>query len=244
MLLPLIATFFSSIVSLLAAGFVVMRGNLRHRFSMELSSLAAGVLLTTATLHLIPEALEEGLSVEMLGAGILGAIMVFFVLERLVIWVHHHHEVEGPHPSAWLVTLGDALHNLMDGFAIASAFQIDVKLGIFTALAIAAHELPHEIADFIVLLQSGLKQSRALALNLLSAGTAFVGVIVGTYFGETFEGFLPLTLAASGGMFLYIALSDIIPELHSHEHGKPWTQILFFFAGVGVVYLLNQLLHV
>lgn len=244
MIIALLATLFSSFASLLLAGVFVLQKHIRHRFSLELSSLAAGVLLSTAILHLIPEALEEGLAEQAMAWSVLLAILVFFVLERLVLWFHHHHEVEGPRPSAWLITLGDGLHNFVDGLAIAAAFQVEFSLGVFTALAVAAHELPHEMADFIVLLRSGLTNQRALLLNLLSASTALLGVVLGWTLGGQFADVLPPILAASGGMFLYIALSDIIPELHSHEKARPWTQIVCFVTGIGITQLLGLFLHV
>lgn len=245
----LIATFIASFVSLAFAGLIVMQKQIRHRWSMELSSLAAGVLIATATLHLIPEALDLDLSPLQLGWMVLGAITVFFFLERFVLWIHHHHEVAGPKPSAWLVTIGDGLHNLLDGFAIASAFAADTRLGIITAFAIAAHELPHEIADFIILLRSGLSKKNAVLLNLASAATAFIGVVLSFVLSSTLEKSEPMILAASAGMFLYIALSDIIPELHSHdhhahkdEHGKPTLQMLCFLIGIAFIALLSSLI--
>lgn len=244
MIFAVIATLLSSIVSLLLASVIVFRDQLRHRYSLELSSLAAGVLLATATLHLLPESVEEGLSVENMGLAVLTSIVVFFLLERLVLWVHHHHEIEGPRPSAWLVTFGDGLHNLLDGFAIATSFLVDPMLGVFTTIAIAAHELPSEIADFVILLQSGLAPKKALAWNALSALMAFVGLFLGWFAAENFTETIPFVLAASGGMFLYIALSDIIPELHSHENARQWTQIAFFLGGLFLVHVMNTFLHV
>lgn len=242
----LIATALASILSLALAGLVVMQKDIRHRFSLELSALSAGVLLATAMLHLIPEALELGLNPQELGWLVLGAIALFFFLERFVVWIHHHHEVAGPKPSAWLVTIGDGLHNLLDGFAIASAFAADTRLGLITAFAIAAHELPHEIADFIILLKSGLTQKSAILLNLASAATAFIGVILSFALSETLDKSEPKILAASAGMFLYIALSDIIPELHSHDHhahkaerGTPFLQMTFFLFGIALMTIIS-----
>lgn len=248
-LLAVIATFLSSFLSLMTAALIVMQKHIRHRFSMELSSLAAGVLIATAALHLIPEALELELEPTQLGTMILLAIVIFFTLERFVLWMHHHHDVAGPKPSAWLVTIGDGLHNMLDGFAIASAFAADTRLGILTACAIAAHELPHEIADFIVLLRSGLSKKSAILLNLASAATAFIGVGLSFVLSSFLEKSEPMILAASAGMFLYIALSDIIPELHSHDHhahkdeqGIPTLQMICFLLGIGLIALLSKLI--
>jgi zinc and cadmium transporter len=247
--LAVIATALSSLVSLLFAGVLVMQKKISHRYSMELSALAAGVLLSTAALHLIPEALELELSSMSLGWIILIAITVFFFLERFVLWMDHHHELIGPKPSAWLVTIGDALHNLLDGFAIASAFAVDTRLGILTTLAIAAHELPHEIADFIVLLRSGLSKKNAILLNMASAATAFIGVGLSFFISGFIEQSEPMILAASAGMFLYIALSDIIPELHNHGHeehdeteGKPTLQMICFLVGIAFIAVISKLI--
>ncbi len=248
----LLATFLASTISLALSGLIVLQKKVRHRWSLELSALAAGVLIATATLHLIPEAIEHGLSGETLGWLILAAITLFFFLERFVVWMHHHHEISGPKPSAWLVTIGDGLHNFLDGFAIASAFSIDTRLGIITTIAIIAHEIPHEIADFIVLLRSGLSAKKALFLNLISAATAFIGVIFSFALSQSVEQSESSILAASAGMFLYIALSDLIPELHNHgedhdhhnqKNNKSNTQAVFFLLGIVIVSLLGSFMH-
>ena len=170
--------------------------------------------------------------------------MTFFVLEKAVLWYHHHQCHECAKPVAWLVTIGDTFHNALDGILIAGATLVDIRLGLITALTVAAHEIPQEVADFSILIAAGMKEKKAIWLNLLSAGASLVSAGLAYFFLSQTEQLVPYTLAFSAGMFLYIALSDLIPELHQHaiNNKDKIIQLLFLGLGIGTLVLLTHLL--
>jgi zinc and cadmium transporter len=240
----LFATFISSFVSLVGALALARKKSWSQPFSLYLTALSSGVLITAALLHLAPEAIEEGGDVTAVFSSMFVAIVLFFFLERSVLWYHHHHQSHGPHPSAWLITVGDSLHNFIDGVTLASMFMINPALGFMSMIAIGAHEIPQEIADFAVMVNAGVSRKKALMLNMLSALAAFAGAILTYYFRDGLEAYLPYLAAFSAGMFLYIALSDLIPELHhktKDERGK-WLQLIWFGAGIGFLFLVTNLI--
>lgn len=200
-------------------------------------AFAAGVMLTTAFIDLLPEALDNKIDNNVYSYGLAG-IITFFLIERLVIWFHHHDKIRIK-PIAYLVLLGDGLHNFFDGLAIASAFLANPGLGFITTLAISAHEIPHEIADFSILIHAGMKSSKALFYNFISALTALLGAVIGYYFLRRFEMLLPALLMFSAGVFIYIACTDLIPDLHQDfRKEKKWSTTFTFIAGVILTYFL------
>lgn len=217
-------------------------------FALHLTALSSGVLLTTALLHLAPEALhmieEVGGDEHSIFQAIFAAIVGFFLLERLVLWYHHHHEAHGVKPAAWLVMVGDTVHNFIDGVAVAATLMIDPALGLVTIIAVGAHEIPQEIADFAVMVNSGMSKGKALLFNALSALSAFAGALITFALAETVEPYLPWMTAFTAGMFLYIALSDLIPELHHAEgtQSHKWQQVVWFAVGVGGIVLTTTAL--
>lgn len=222
-----------SLVSLIGALFLFGGKLITQKTTLYFLSFAAGTMLSVAFLDLLPEAANPT-------PALLG-IVSFFFIERFVIWFHHHDELHGMKPSAILILLGDGLHNLLDGVAIAASFLINPGLGLITTLAITAHEIPQEIADFSVLVSGGMKKSKALFFNFLSALTALIGAIGGFYFLEKLTNLLPLALSFTAGMFIYIACSDLIPEMHrnSNRH-KGWIQFLPFLLGILVLWFLGS----
>lgn len=236
----LILTSISSLVSIAGATLLAQKKNWPKKFLLQMTAFASGVLLATSLLHLGPEAIEQlkGQSVFYM---MFFAIVVFFLLERLVLWHHHHHEnadeCSTPHPSAWFILFGDSLHNFIDGILIASAYMVDPKLGLITAFAVAAHEIPQEIADFSIMVAAGVSRKRALLYNAISAFTAVLGAVLAYYFLGNVEWVIPYVIAFSAGMFLYIALSDLVPELHSHNSAKSqkWYQLSLFFIGMLII---------
>lgn len=245
-----------SLISL-AGGIILLRKrNLALKISHYLTSFAAGALLATALFDLLPEAIEEGEGVGIAMSSIflyvLSGIIFFFLLERSLHWFHHHgtqeHEIKGK-PVVPLLIIGDTIHNFIDGIAIAATFAISIPLGIVTTFAVGAHEIPQEVGDFGVMLNHGVKRWKVLTINILSALASFVGAILAYYFGSQIDGLAAFFLAISAGFFLYIALSDLIPEIH-HQNKKrfAFAETISLLLGVGVIYyalfFISEILHV
>lgn len=207
------------------------------RLMFILISFAAGTLLGDAFLHIFPEIIDESGFKISTGLSILGAMLVFYILENFIHWHHYHHvNEEDRHPVGVLNLIGDGFHNLIDGVIIGAAYLVDIKLGIATTMAVAFHEIPQEIGDFAILIHSGFSKAKALLLNFLSALVAVVGVILALWFGQATAGATPLLLAFTAGGFIYIATADLIPELHKEVRiGKSLLQIFFLMAGVALM---------
>ncbi len=246
----LVFTFLSGIVSLIGGAILLIKEKFAMKISHYLASFAAGTLLGAAFFDLLPEAAHE---MEEAGAGhsdiffwtLLG-ILGFFLLERFIFWFHHHHDHAKTKKEATinLVVLGDSVHNFIDGVVIASTFMISIPLGIVTSLAVAAHEIPQEIGDFGILLHRGLRKKKILLLNLFSAAVAIIGALLAYWASETIEPFLPAILALSAGFFIYIAASDLIPEIHNEDNKKTaMIETVLLIFGAIMVFLLVQLLH-
>jgi zinc and cadmium transporter len=209
-------------------------------------SFALGALLSVAFLDLLPDALTTAGSehIESLLATVLMGILGFFLLEKLLIWRHCHadhcetHSGDHlHHPAGTLIVVGDAIHNFVDGILIAAAFLTDINLGIITSLAVAAHEIPQEVGDFAILLQSGYGRGKALAYNLLSSLATMAGGILAYYSLEHIHGWLPYILALAASSFIYIAVADLIPSLHQKTTARAaFQQISLIVAGVLVIY--------
>lgn len=230
-----------------------------QRALLPLVSFAAGALLATALLDLLPEALEGaeamGLEAHALFPWVLGGVVSFFALERLLHW-HHHHSLEhvAEHEEhhhtqramkalPWLNTIGDFIHNALDGLAIAASFLIDPALGIATTVAVIAHEIPQEVSDFSLLLFSGWTARKALALNFLSALGAVLGALAAFSFGSATQA-VPLLAAFAGGALLYIATADLVPELHKEQRlGRSVVQLALFLAGIAIIAAVGTLAH-
>ncbi len=247
----LVFTFIGSIASL-AGGFILLKKNLwQGENSTHLLSFAAGVLLATAFLDLLPESLEESSTEGNIFLACLLGIVTFFFLERLFVSFHPHEdeedklEVSRRKTVVSLVLFGDAFHNFIDGFVIASSFLVSIPLGITTSLAVAAHEIPQEISDFVLLLRSDLGVKKAIIFNVLSGLTAIAGAIIALFISGLIGAYLGLILAFTAGMFIYIAGSNIIPELqHIYLKERESHQAIFFVVGILAVFVTIQLLHV
>lgn len=243
----LIFSFVGSVFSL-AGGFLLLaKKDIAQNLSHLLSSFAAGALLGAAFFDLLPEALAES-QPDVLSWVVVG-FMVFFLTERFLHWFHHHHEHKKgsafSKPVVPLIVVGDTIHNLIDGLVIGGAFLVDVRVGIVTALATAAHEIPQEIGDFGVLLAQGMSRKRVIILNVASACITVVAAAAAYLAGEQFgHGLLPIFLAVTAGFFIYIAASDLIPEIHQRDKRNfAVMETLLLIAGAGVVWLAIQLLE-
>lgn len=238
----LLATFLLGAISLVGVAFFFTGWSARR--GMVFMSFAAGVLLATAFLDILPEALHrhDGEGGALLAAT-LAAIGAFFVLERVLHALHDHDEHESHAvPSGYLILVGDTLHNVVDGVVVAATFLVDPALGVATTVAIAAHEIPQEIADFGVLLSSNFSRGAALLFNGLSGLGAVLGALVCWQFQPLIEPHLAWVMAATAGMFIYIAAADLMPELHHAGPREAWRYTVPFFFGIGLIAALGALL--
>lgn len=248
----LIATAAGSLLSFLLAGALALSA--RPSWIPVLVSYAIGALLGASLLEVLPEAVEMGGDIETVAKALLGGILLFFLLEKLVLWRHCHEEIceahGGKHQpvhdhgrSGLMITVGDTFHNFVDGVIIAGAFLADFRLGVVTALAIIAHEIPQEIGDFLILLHSGYSRSRALLLNFVTGVATLLGALVGYYALSLLEGWTPVLLGLAGASMLYVALSDLIPGLHKRaEIGATLQQLVLIGLGIGSVALVGYLI--
>ena len=216
LLYVVLATFAGGLLSVLIAASLTV--GLLTRLVRHLVSLSTGVLLGTALLHVLPEAFESGAPPQRLFLTLLVGLLFFFLLEKAELYRHgHHHEGDDPHHhhhhgfdaeqagrGGWSVLLGDSIHNFCDGIIIAAAFLADTRLGVVTAAAIVAHEIPQEAGDYIVLLNAGLSRSRALLYNALSGFAAVVGGVVGYFVVGPWEALFPYLLVAASSSFVYV----------------------------------------
>lgn len=237
------AAILESFVSLIGRLFVFWSEERVKKLSHHFIGFAVGALLGVVFLDLLPEALEFSSSETVFLWALVG-FLAFFLLERFLFWYHCHDGVCPVHAAGYLVLIGDAIHNFIDGVIIAVAFLADFKLGILTSFAVIFHELPQEISDFVVLLQSGFGRAKALLYNFLIALTTILGAIFAYLIKGSIESFLGIALGLVAGNFLYIAAADLIPELHHPETGKPaapYMQFLLMIFGIFAVTLGDSL---
>jgi zinc and cadmium transporter len=223
-----------------AALLLAFPDSVRLRLVPCLISYAAGTLLGAAFLAMIPAALEAAPARSILAATLFG-MLLFFVLEKLVLWRHCHEEGCDAHgEAASLILLGDAFHNFVDGVVIAAAFLASVPLGIVTALAIIAHEVPQEIGDFAILLDGGFTRARALLMNTLSAAATLPGAVAAYFWLAEVRGLMPYVLAVSAASFIDIATADLIPGLHRRvSFSDSAQQVILLVLGICTIALLQ-----
>ena len=220
-----------------AALLLVFPDAMRQRLLPCLLSYATGTLLGAAFLGMLPKALEMAAPIAVTATTLAG-IVAFFVLEKLIVWRHCHEEdcVVHGHEGGTLILLGDAFHNFGDGVVIAAAFLTSPALGIATALAVIAHEIPQELGDFAILLASGFSKTRAFAYNLFSSLTTLPGVLIGWFWLAEVGQAIPYVLAISAASFIYIAIADLVPGLHRSAGARATLlQTLLILAGIGTI---------
>ena len=216
--------------------------SVRARVVPWLVSFAVGTLLGAATLSLMPQALETLAPADAF-AVMLGGILTFFVLEKLVLLRHCHdeHECEVHRSTTTLVIVGDAVNTFVDGVAIAAATLVSIPGGVVTAMAAIAHEIPQEAGDFGILLAAGHSRRKALMLNAVSGVGGLLGAALMLIFGASVPNALPYVLAFAAGNFMYVAMSDLIPHLHRGEaDSNSLRQVVLIAAGLATIALLNQ----
>lgn len=232
------------VFSLVGGALLLSRKKTADALARYATPFAAGALLAAVFLDLLKEGVTEANPNTVLLAALIG-VLLFFFAERFLHWFHHHHQHKGSDPSGSLIVLGDTLHNAMDGIAIAAAFLISVPTGIVTTIAVAAHEIPQEIGDFGLLLSKGFSRAKVLAVNVLSALATTALAVLTFALGSTDKLPIGVLLGLSAGFLLYIATSDIIPQLHERAPNKrlfDWQPALLVL-GVLVVGLSVNIAH-
>jgi len=233
-----------SLVSFIGVFTLILKRNLLNKSIFILVSLAVGTLLGDVFIHIIPEAYEKISNSTLISFLIIGGILIFFVLEKVLHWHHHtlEHAEEHHHPIGKMILLGDGVHNFIDGLIIATSYMISIEIGVATTMAVIIHEIPQEIGNFGVLIHAGYKTKKALWYNFLSALTAVAGAVTALLFGNITEQFALWLLPLTAGGFIYIALSDLVPELHKDFRvGQGIIQVIAIMVGVASMLMLLAL---
>ena len=263
-------TLAGGVLSVLAASLFAMYAKAAH--IPVLISYAVGALLGAVFIELLPHAFQVADSMQSMAATILGGILLFFVLEKLVLWRHCHLEQceahdpsvhdhghaparssgqlpahNGGHDhgrSGLMILIGDTFHNFVDGILVAAAFLANTELGVVTAIAIIAHEIPQDVGDFLILLHSGYSKRMALALNMLSSVAMVVGGVLAYFALQTLEQWVPPLLGVAAASMLYVAVADLIPGLHRRAELAATAQQVFLIGlGIGTIWLVGELAH-
>jgi zinc and cadmium transporter len=249
----LAATVAGGVLSVIAAAAIAL--NARESWVPVLISYAVGTLLGAAFLELLPQAFEMANSLEGMAATILAGILLFFVLEKLVLWRHCHVEQCEAHDpplaphhdqgrSGMMIMIGDTFHNFVDGVLIAAAFLANHELGIVTAIAIIAHEIPQEVGDFVILLHSGYSKGRAFVFNMLSSAAMVLGGAIGYVALQSVQHWIPSLLGLAAASMLYVSVADLIPGLHKRpELLATLQQVVLITLGVATIWLVGELAH-
>lgn len=247
------------VLSVIAASiFMILPDRSRNAVLPHFVSFAIGALLGAAFLALLPHTLTgpNVIDVHTMGLVVLLGLLSFFLLEKMVLWRHCHSDhceahtpqeayERGRDQSAVTVVLvGDALHNWVDGVLIGAAFLTDIHLGIVTSIAVATHEIPQEVGDFAILLHSGLSRAKALGLNILASAATVLGGVLSYYSLQDAQQWIPYLLAVAASSFIYIAVADLIPNLHRKTHLQATVQqILLIALGILIIFLAHSTLH-
>ncbi len=224
-----------SLLSFIGILALSLREDLLRKYIFFFISLAVGALLGDAIIHLIPEALENSSNTALTSTLVIGGILLFFILEKFLHWHHHGEDKEDMHvhPVGKLILFSDGVHNFIDGIIIAASFMVSLPVGLATTLAVILHEIPQEVGDFAVLLHSGYTKKRALWINFLSALAALLGAVFLFVVGSMAEMAITWFIPIAAGGFIYIAVADLIPELHKTKDPKnSLAQIASVIVGV------------
>ncbi|MDO8778093.1 MAG: ZIP family metal transporter [Burkholderiaceae bacterium] len=248
------SSFVGGALSVLCAAVFALNSH-AQRYLGAMVSYAIGALLGAVFLDILPEAIKLTHNVTALSGTVLFGILLFFVLEKLVLWRHCHHEHCEAHEllakehdhdhgrSGMMIMVGDTFHNFVDGIIIAAAFLTDVRLGIVTSIAIIAHEIPQEVGDFAILLHSGYSKAKAFQLNLISSFASVAGGVLGYFVLQTMQAWIPSLLALAAASMIYVAVADLIPGLHKRAQLRDTVQqVGLIVLGVATVGLLGLLM--
>jgi len=247
----ILAVILVSVLSLVGISLLFLKEHRLKKTVLVLIGLSVGSLFGDVFIHLLPEVFEES-SPMTVSLGVLTGILIFFVLEKFIHWHHSHgddvvesfHEHKGDHcekiqPVGYMVLFGDGVHNFIDGVIIAASFMVSWEVGLATTIAVILHEIPQELGNFAVLIHSGFSKFKALVYNFYSALTAVVGAVAGLLFMEKMESSIPFFISIAAGGFVYIAGSDLVPELHKKIGMKEsFVQLISILVGIGLMLLL------
>ncbi len=238
-LLTILSVLVISLMSLVGILFLLVNRKFLDKIIMFLVSLSAGSLFGGVFLHILPEVVEKNGFTIPISLSILAGILTFFIIEKIICWRHCHIPTSNSHPHhlAPINLIGDAVHNFIDGLIIAAGYMVDVNVGLATTIAVLSHEIPQEIGDFGVLIHAGMSKGKALLFNFMSALTSVLGAIVGLLLGAASTSFAVIILPFAAGGFLYIAGSDLIPELHK-EYGMGKAMVHLFALVLGIMLML------
>lgn len=246
MLLLLFYSLIGGLFSLIGGLLLAWRVNLVERFALPLLAFSAGAFLGASFLDILPEALAQGKEPALVLLATLIGFVSFFALERLLArYLPHYHEHTHDHAEHTeslpvLLIVGDSLHNFLDGVVIALAYLANPAVGLVTTLAVAAHEIPQEIGDFSILLNQGWAKTKVILFNIVSSLFTVVGALLGYYLGKLVEPSLAYFLGATGGIFIYLAASDLIPEIHHRSSHHTAVRILgYLILGIALVGILT-----
>lgn len=238
----LVSVLVISLISLVGLVTLSIRIEQLKKVLLFLVSFSAGALFGGAFIHLLPEAVEEyGFTISV-SLYLIAGLLVFFVMEKFIHWRHCHIPTskEHPHPFVFMNLIGDGLHNLIDGLVIGGSYLVSIPVGIATTTAVILHEIPQEIGDFGVLIHGGFSRSKALFFNFLSALTAVLGAVISLAVGTAVKDYSMFLLPFTAGGFIYIAGSDLIPELHKEcKASKSLIQLLSIVLGIGIMAMLT-----
>jgi len=233
-----------SLISLVGIFTFLIKEKSLHSIIFYLVGFSAGALIGGAFLHVLPEALEKNSSTFVFSWVICG-ISLFFLMEKYFYWRHCHDENCRVHSFTYLNLAGDAMHNFFDGLVIAASFTVSIKVGVVTTLAVVFHEIPHELGNFAVLVYGGFSKFKALLFNFLTVLTAFIGALAGFFMAEKAGHFSDFILPITAGGFIYIASSDLIPEIHKENNSKRSTlAFVAFLCGIAFMALTKKFLKV
>ncbi|OIP84707.1 MAG: hypothetical protein AUK44_01785 [Porphyromonadaceae bacterium CG2_30_38_12] len=239
-ILALVAASIGSV--LLSSSLLLLSNKWLSKVSNYLLNLAGGTLLGSAILGLIPEA-AESLDIHELVIWLLAGIMLFFLLEKIILWRSCHDEncERQNHTAGSMIIIGDSIHNAIDGVVIAAAFLTSPALGLFVTISVLLHEIPQELGDFAILIKSGYSRRKALIMNMLSGSSAIVSGVCAFFLLEFMQGIIPYVIVVAAASFLYIAMADLIPEMHKETKPKESViQILLIILGIALILFSND----
>lgn len=247
LLLLIIASLAGGLFSLIGGVLLLSKRIKLDQIMLYAMPFGAGALLGAAFLSVLPEALHQvhdtgGSEADIFSWALIGFVL-FFILERTIRWFHRHHEHGAANSHKSLIIAGDTIHNAIDGVAIGAAFLVSVPLGIATAIAVAAHEIPQEIGDFGILISKGMRRQKVLLVNVLSSLATLLTALLTYSLGAAIEPVVPLLLAVVAGFFIYIAASDIIPDIHEQSHNRANIQAGLLLVGLMVIPLTGLVLE-